>query len=286
MPELPEVETIRRDLTKKLVGLKITDIRIELPRVVKNKMPDFKKNLVGNRIAGIGRIGKLLIFHPEKGERKLLVHLKMTGQLIYEKGGQVIAGGHSDQKKELCLPCRHTRVIFHFADGARLYFNDLRTFGYLKLADEAEIARIRAGYGPEPLGKEFTPEVFRQALKRRKTSVKAVLLDQAVVAGLGNIYVDEILFRARLRPGRSAASLKKAEIERIFRAIKPVLNAAIRYRGTTFNNYRDADGKRGDFVKRLMVYGQADEKCKQCGGLVIKTKVAGRGTHYCPRCQK
>jgi formamidopyrimidine-DNA glycosylase len=286
MPELPEVETIRRDLIKKILDIEILDIEILLPRIVKSDIKEFKHRLIGNRYGKIERIGKLLVFYPVKGACKMLVHLKMTGQLIYQKGSRMIAGGHSDSQPFLCLPCAHTRAVIAFADGSRLYFNDLRTFGYLKLADDGEIEKIRGQYGPEPLLKDFRLEDFLRSIKKRKTTIKAVLLNQEIVAGLGNIYVDEVLFRAGVRPGRKASGLKKAEIEGIYKAIKPVLKSAIKHRGTTFNNYRDADGNRGSFVNRLNVYGRAGEKCKKCGSVILKTKVAGRGTHYCSVCQK
>jgi len=290
MPELPEVETIIRDLRPKILDIGISKVEVLLPRIVKNQTQLFKKRLTGNSFISIERVGKVLIFYLRKGDKVLIVHLKMTGQLIYRQGKRIIAGGHSGEKQDFDLPNKHTRVIFYFADGSLLFFNDLRTFGYVKLIGLEELREVKKGFGVEPFSPEFTQEATRESLKKkikaRQTSIKAVLLNQEIITGLGNIYVDEVLFRAKVRPQRKASSLKKKEIEAILDSIRPVLLQAIKARGTTFNNYVDADGNTGNFVSRLMVYGRAGEKCKKCGAVIKKIKVAGRGTHYCAQCQK
>jgi formamidopyrimidine-DNA glycosylase len=286
MPELPEVETIKNDLRKKILRKKITAVTVKLTRIVKNDPKTFKRTLNGNSIIDIDRVGKLMIAKLKHGSRFLLMHLKMTGQLIYCRGETVIAGGHSLPKIQGCLPNKYSRVIFAFADGSHLFFNDMRTFGYLKLADREELERIKERFGLDPLSPGYNFATLNEIIKKRHTGIKAVLLQQPVIAGIGNIYADEILFEAGVRPNRPADRLKKDEIEKIVRASKKVLTKAIKYRGTTFNDYVDADGNQGNFMKRLKVYGHEGERCQRCGGVIGKMKVAGRGTRWCPRCQK
>ena len=209
----------------------------------------------------------------------------MTGQLVYCQSGRIIAGGHDDGTDPSCYRNKWTRVIFEFADGGLLFFNDLRTFGYLKLIGLKGLQEVKRSYGPDPLSPEFEFEKFKKAVKGRKTNIKAVLLNQSIVAGLGNIYVDEVLFAAKIKPTRKASGLKTSEIEAIYRSIKPILEKAIKHRGTTFNTFVDGNGQQGGFSSRLKVYGRAGEKCRRCGTVIEKTKVAGRGTHYCPVCQ-
>ncbi|OGF25125.1 DNA-formamidopyrimidine glycosylase [Candidatus Falkowbacteria bacterium RIFOXYB2_FULL_47_14] len=285
MPELPEVETIRNDLKKRILYIGIADIGILLARTVKNKRSDFKKILLKNKFTDIGRVGKLLILKLARGGGFLLVHLKMTGQLIYRNSGLVIAGGHSDRKAIRELPDKHTRVFLEFSDGGRLFFNDMRTFGYMKIVNAEELAAIKEKFGPEPLDRRFDGVFLKNLLNKRKMNIKALLLNQALVAGLGNIYADETLFIAGVDPARAADTLTDKETAKIVKAAKAVLRAGIKYRGTTFNSYVDADGHKGDFVRRLKVYGRAGEKCRRCGGAIRKKKVAGRGTSYCPVCQ-
>jgi len=284
MPELPEVETIIGDLRKRILNIKILDIEVLLPRIVKNTKVNFKKKLINNRFVNIERIGKLIVVSLEKNGY-LLVHLKMTGQLVYQKGNKIIAGGHSEGNVRVTLPNKWTRVVFTFQDKSRLYFNDLRTFGYLRIVNSKELEIVKSKFGVEPLGIELTLNLLKKIIKPRKTSIKALLLNQRIIAGLGNIYVDEILFVAKVRPTRVANSLKAAEIESIYKAIRPILKKAIKARGTTFNNFVDANGKIGNFVSKLKVYGRAGKKCKKCGSEIEKIKVAGRGTHFCAQCQ-
>ncbi|MCU0678897.1 MAG: bifunctional DNA-formamidopyrimidine glycosylase/DNA-(apurinic or apyrimidinic site) lyase [Planctomycetes bacterium] len=285
MPELPEVETIKNDLKKKILNKKITGVTVKLARIVKNDPKLFRRILAGNSIQDIERIGKLMIARLEKGEHYLLIHLKMTGQLLYCQGETVIAGGHSLPKIVGCLPNKYSRVIFAFADGSHLFFNDLRTFGYLKLARGEELRIVKGQYGLDPLSREFSGQKLNQILKNRQTNIKAMLLDQKSIAGIGNIYADEILFAAGVKPDRRAGSLRPGEIKKIASAVKRILKKAIKYRGTTFNDYVDAEGKVGGFVKRLKVYGREGESCRRCGAIIKKMKVAGRGTRHCPGCQ-
>ena len=302
MPELPEVEIVVRNLRMRILNKKINKINILLPRIVKSR--SLKKILLGNKFVNVERIGKLIVITLERGGY-LLAHLKMTGQLIYfshptsppapllrkERGTKsskqiIIVGGHNDGIKPEEMPGRWIRVIFIFSDRSKLYFNDLRTFGYLRIVNSKELEIVKSKFGVEPLGIELTLNLLKEKIKFRKTSIKALLLNQQVIAGLGNIYVDEILFAAGVMPTRVANSLKTREIKSIYNTIRPILKKAIKARGTTFNNFVDADGNIGNFVSQLKVYGRNGKKCKKCASIIKKLKVAGRGTHYCPDCQK
>lgn len=291
MPELPEVETIRRDLGV-LIGKKIIALDLLSPKTASHSAAFFKKNLLQQKLKEIKRRGKLLIFSFANGYF-LLVHLKMTGQLIYESKSAKIVGGHSlssgSYEKSVGgrLPNKHTRAIFDFSSGDRLFFNDLRKFGYLKLVLKDELVKIlKNNYGPEPLTPEFSALALERIFKNRKTNVKAILLNQRLIAGLGNIYVDEALFAARISPERIASNVSKAESKLLAGEINKLIKKAIENRGTTFNNYVDSQGKKGNFSNLLKVYGRSREKCLVCGQLILKHKLAGRGTHYCPNCQK
>ncbi len=291
MPELPEVETIRRDLSV-LVGKKLTALEIISPKTASHSAAFFKKTLLGRKLMKIERRGKLLIF-AFPSNVFLLVHLKMTGQLIYQGGRDKIIGGHSlggeTYEKSVGgeLPNKYTRAVFYFTGGGELYFNDLRKFGYLKLVNKEELAAIlKNNYGPEPLTSDFTAARLEMILKKRSTNIKALLLNQKLIAGLGNIYVDEALFAAKILPTRSANKIKPAETNRLVKEINKLIRRAISQRGTTFNNYVDSKGKKGNFSRHLQVYGRRGEKCLVCGSPIQRIKLAGRGTHYCSNCQK
>lgn len=286
MPELPEVETIRTDLEQKILNKKIRKLEVLRKGTVKNNSNDFLTSLQYNEFMSLGRIGKLLYFKLKTQNLWLLIHLKMTGQLIYCNKKDLIAGGHSDAQSIACEAGRHTRVWFEFSDGAKLFFNDMRAFGYLRLVNEQELETELKKFGPEPGSKEFTFSYFSDKLKRRTISIKAVLLNQQIVAGIGNIYADEILFASGVLPWRPALSIRTEEIKKIISNSKLILKKAIKNRGTTFNNYVDASGRKGNFVSLLKVYGRKGEKCFGCGGTLEKRRVAGRGTVYCRGCQK
>src|SRR3989339_754315 len=264
MPELPEVETIRRDLEKKIAGEKIKSIEILAAKSVHNKSSDFLKILIVNNFKHIERRGKLLMFALDKVGKYayLLVHLKMTGQLIY----------------------RHKKQIL---DGGQLFFNDLRRFGYLKLVSKEEKEKIVINsFGIEPLTPDYTLEAFQKLFKKRQINIKALLLNQKLISGIGNIYADEVCFCAKILPTRKVGSLSGLEIKKLFNCIEDVLRVAIENRGTTFNNYVDSAGHTGSHINFLNVYGRDGEKCKRCKGTILKIKHAGRGTHYCANCQK
>lgn len=298
MPELPEVETIRNDLSEKIINKKIVKIDVRKVKLVKNTQKVFKDFLLGSKFSYIDRIGKLLIFvvRKAKQEKYLLVHLKMTGQFIYVGKNEIVAGGHSNSREESKkyrlgglekdLPNKFSHVIFHFGDGSTLYFNDMRQFGYLKIVEADELDFIKSKYGIEPLQKNFTWKNFQKVCEGKRTNVKAFLLNQGMISGLGNIYVDEILFASGINPTRNVSALSEEERRRIFDNSKKIIKNAIKKRGTTFSDYVDSKGERGGFADFLKVYGKEKTICPKCKRTkIVKIKVAGRGTRFCPKCQ-
>ena len=301
MPELPEVQTVVSELNKRIVGRKIKRVAVNMgkiisigPQTVSNirdtsqkTVNEFVRLLQGRKFTSVRRRGKMLIFDIN-GPLSMLVHLKMTGQLIYRHGHRIIEGGHNlPVFTEKDLPTKYTLVIWKFNDGGQLYFNDMRKFGYLKIVDKEEKEKIVAKYGIEPLTKNFTLANFRKVLGKRKTSIKAVLLNQALVAGIGNIYADEICFAAGIRPDSSVAKMGEVDIKKVFTASEAILKKAIAHKGTTFRDYVNAHGGKGNFTDFLKVYQRDGEKCLRCKkGIITKNKTAGRGSHYCPACQK
>lgn len=287
MPELPEVETVRLQLRYKVNAKTIAKVVVFHPKSVAHDSTISKK-LKNKTIADIDRVGKLMIF-SFIGEENLflLAHLKMTGQFFYvDATGQVVGGGHSFTAKDRILPSAHSRVAFHFTDGTVLYFNDMRLFGYTKLATREDVANARNRFGPEPIDPEFDCAWFAATLRKRKTTVKAALLDQSFVAGLGNIYVDEALWRAKVSPLRRANTVTKAEAVALCASTGDVMNESIKVGGTTFQHFVDTDGDAGNFTDYLQVFGKQGTACSRCKSIIIKTRCAGRGTHYCPGCQK
>jgi formamidopyrimidine-DNA glycosylase len=286
MPELPEVETIRRDLQYAILGKGIRKVDLHTGRCLGSDQKEFVKTLEGNRFERIDRRGKLLQFTLAYGDKTMLVHLKMTGQLLCEIPGGLIVGGHPMAKID-DLPNKYTHISFHLADGTILHFNDVRTFGYIKLVDETGLKETLSKFGLEPLHPDFTKEKFAALFQKRKTNLKAFLLNQQLIAGIGNIYADEICYRAKVRPDRPVNSLSKSEINRLHTATAAILDQAVKKRGTTFSNYVDASGKKGGYYSKLKVYNREGERCHRCGDDYIeKMIVAGRGTHYCGNCQK
>ena len=287
MPELPEVETVRLQLKHKVLGKIIDTVEVFHMKTVEHNRSIGKK-LKGKRIADIDRIGKLMIFSfAHEDNLFLLAHLKMTGQFFtVDKKGDVVGGGHSMTAADRELPGRHTRVAFHFTDGSSLFFNDMRLFGYTKLATAKEVAEARQGFGPEPIDPKFHVDWFVTHVRKRQSPIKAVLLDQSFLAGLGNIYVDEALWRAQVRPMRKASTLTKKEAAAIAAASGDVMRESIAVGGTTFQHFVDTGGNNGNFTDYLKIFGKQGEACSRCGTIIIKTRCAGRGTHYCPGCQK
>jgi formamidopyrimidine-DNA glycosylase len=290
MPELPEVETIRRDLSKKIVGRKI--IAVDVPDKKLGDILTLKSALLGNQISAADRVGKLLILHLADG-KFLLIHLKMTGQLVYEDRQELLAGGHSFKEGgELLeeiggkLPNKYTRLIISFEGGRKLFFNDMRRFGYANIVNSEQLKDIKKKFGIEPLCSSFTLSMLKKIFSGKKINIKAALMDQKNIAGIGNIYASEILYDAKVKPDRPTGKLKSEEINRIFVSVKKVLQKSIKHRGTTFSDYVDVSGKKGNFSKLLQVYKRDGKFCYGCGGKIKAIKIAGRSTYFCPKCQK
>ncbi|MDD3735244.1 MAG: bifunctional DNA-formamidopyrimidine glycosylase/DNA-(apurinic or apyrimidinic site) lyase [Candidatus Pacebacteria bacterium] len=282
MPELPEVEIISQGLDKSLKGKSFSKIQI----LDKNRFIGNPNILLNKKIKKVYRRAKLVIFEFEK-DIYLLAHLKMTGQFIYIDGKKKIAGGHISPELVEKVPNKHTRIIFFINKDQILYFNDLIRYSWLKIVNKKEIDNIlKKEFGVEPLSEEFNIEVLKEIIKKSKNSnIKRVLTDQKKIAGIGNIYSDEILYNAGINPQRKAQSLTAQEIKRLFNSIKKVLLFAIEKEGSSIKNYVNSEGKRGTMQDYLKIYGKDGEKCKKCGSIIKKIKLNGRGTHFCPNCQ-
>jgi len=318
MPELPEVETIRRGLSEKIVGKKITDLSFDWLKSFQGDSAD----VVGKKVVSVQRRAKTIQVELND-DKNLLFHLKMTGQLIWrspgfrtqdlglekngeqnngtltlspktydlspKKGSDFFAGGHPDHDWHLPLPNKHTRIVFTFDDDSKLFFNDLRKFGWCKVLSSKELLAIHdEKYGLEPFAKEFDVEyLIKFAEKYPNRKIKQFLLDQTIIAGIGNIYADEALFAAKISPYRLARDIDKEEWEKLIIVIIEILDLAIKKGGTTDSDYVNVDGKKGGMQDFLKVYHKEGEPCaNKCGDFVHRTTIAGRGTHYCPRCQK
>lgn len=292
MPELPEVETVRIGLSKYLPGKTIESVDFDWPRGFPNDPVQVKKYLVGSAVVAVKRRAKVLLIELSTGYT-LVIHLKMTGQLIYrESGGERWGAGHPNDSLVGDLPDKSTRVTFMLADQgtrAELFFNDQRKFGWVKLIPTAEVMEMPffRKVGPEPLGPDFTLEGFRERLSRRaRTTIKAAILDQATVAGVGNIYADESLHMAKIHPATKVADVPPAKIKKLYEAIKYFLQLSIDHGGSSDRNYVDADGNKGSYLKFAQVFRREGQQCPVCGSVIEKIRVAGRGTHVCPKCQK
>ncbi|MDD2927488.1 MAG: bifunctional DNA-formamidopyrimidine glycosylase/DNA-(apurinic or apyrimidinic site) lyase [Candidatus Omnitrophica bacterium] len=266
MPELPEVETIKRDLEKVIVGKKITGVCVYNPKIIREPgLAAFKKGLAGAVIKKILRRAKVLILELSSGE-SLVAHLKMTGQLVYPGGG------------------KNSRVAFHLSDGKILDFNDQRLFAELRLLKDWRSLKFIQGLGPEPA--DLNLRQFKEMLDSRKTAIKPLLMDQEFISGIGNIYAAEILFRAKIHPERRASKLRDKEKELLFKAINDILNAAILHAGSSVDDYVRVSGEKGGYVKYHKVYGRQGKSCLVCKTTIKKISQGGRGTHFCPRCQR
>ncbi|HUV95563.1 MAG TPA: bifunctional DNA-formamidopyrimidine glycosylase/DNA-(apurinic or apyrimidinic site) lyase [Anaerolineae bacterium] len=278
MPEMPEVETIVRALKRRIVGETIVDALVEWPGSIARLSPaEFSQRIVGRRVAAATRSGKFTIIRlaPPK---LLVVHLGMTGRLSVDEASEANAPTSASQDA-------HTRVVIRFVSRKALRFRDMRKFGRIYLVDDAcEIPLLR-DLGPEALSDTFKPRMLRELLRRHRRQIKPLLLDQHVLAGLGNIYVDESLWQARIHPRTLSHVLSTEEANRLYRAIRKVLRQAIRNRGTTIRDYRDLQGEPGENQGVLSVYRLQGEQCRRCGHVICRTMVAGRSTHYCPTCQ-
>lgn len=318
MPELPEVETLRRGLAKLLIGKWIIAVSHDTPKSFPNASSDVEQFLIGAKVLNIKRRAKVLLIELDT-KYTLVIHLKMTGQLVYvhqaaqsnelrvvsyektavthnsklithnSKDEVRFGAGHPNDSLVGGLPDRSTRVIFDLNNNAKLFFNDQRKFGWVRLIPTAEVPNIHffKKVGPEPLAADFTPKDFHARLMRRKNSnIKAVLLDQTVIAGVGNIYADESLWGAKIHPSTLVNKLGDSMIYLLYKELRFVLNLAIEMGGSSDRNYVNAEGKKGSYLSFARVFRREGQACPRCNTTIIKTRVASRGTHTCPKCQK
>ena len=295
MPELPEVETVARDLQRWVAGATIASAEVHWDRTIRHPQPaeGFAAEIAGATIQRVGRRAKTVLLHLEDG-RVMTVALRMTGALIVTEPGTP--------------PDPYARVVFHLADGRQLRYRDVRKFGRIglwpggglrsigagrgtrsrKVAEGTKryrIGEVFSGHGPEPLAGSFTAKRFAERLARRSAKLKTLLLDQSFIAGVGNIYADEALWRARLHPLRAADTLSDAEVRRLHRTVRQVLRQGITNRGSSFSDYVGADGQPGANQERLAVYRRSDQPCYRCGRPISRIVVGQRSTHFCPHCQ-
>jgi formamidopyrimidine-DNA glycosylase len=288
MPELPEVETVRIGLSQFLPGKQIVHVWHDWPKGFPNAEADVQAFLLMATITQVRRRAKVLLIDLNT-EYTLVIHLKMTGQLVYRSKGEHFGAGHPNHSLVGELPDKTTHVVFDFADDSRLFFNDQRKFGWVRLMPTVAVEDLDffQKVGPEPLAADFTAKDFRQRLLRRaKSGIKAVLLDQTVIAGVGNIYADESLWGAKIHPETKVADISAVKLAALFVSLRAVLTLSIEKGGSTDRNYVDAEGKRGSYLTFANVFRREGQPCPRCGTIIIKTRVAGRGTHLCPYCQR
>jgi formamidopyrimidine-DNA glycosylase len=291
MPELPEVETVRRGLAELLVHKKVASavqFNHDTPKSFPNTEQDVAAFLIGATITDVRRRAKVLIIDLST-DYSLLIHLKMTGQMVFVAPDVRFGAGHPNDSLINSLPDKSTRVTMTFDDGSQLFFNDQRKFGWIKLLPTAEISNtdFMKKVGPEPLEADFTAEQFASRFKRRaKTNIKAAILDQSVIAGVGNIYADESLWGAKIHPKRLVSSIKPEEFEKLYHELRDVMNLAIEKGGSSNHTYVNAEGKKGSYMNFARVFRREGLPCPRCGTTIEKIRVAGRGTHICPHCQR
>ncbi|HEX9679148.1 MAG TPA: bifunctional DNA-formamidopyrimidine glycosylase/DNA-(apurinic or apyrimidinic site) lyase [Candidatus Saccharimonadales bacterium] len=289
MPELPEVETIVRGLRRRVIDREIVSLKVLEKRSIQFEKALITEVIAGYKISSIWRRAKVMIWDLSS-QYSLLFHLKMTGQIIIDQPSEDrFSGGHPTASMGLKskLPDNTTRAVFQLEDGAKIYFNDQRKFGWIKLLPTKAVHsdEFLSTVGPEHDSDSFTRQYFWDKIKNRITPVKAVLLDQKIVAGIGNIYADEALHMAMIHPARKASSLPRKQVNSLFESIIRVLKDGVDRGGTSFTTYVNADGARGDYLLIARVFRREGQDCRVCGGTIVKTRVAGRGTHYCPVCQ-
>jgi formamidopyrimidine-DNA glycosylase len=279
MPELPEVETIRRDLHRKVKDKEIKFVTVNTPKIVKEpSISEFCTQIEGKVFKNINRRGKYLVIELDSG-KKLVIHLGMTGLLIYPF--------NEDSKK--IINVKHNHLVFTFIDGTKLIFNDVRKFGKIYLVSNLNKIKGMAKLGLDPLDDCFKEEIFVQILnKKKKSKIKSFLMNQEFITGLGNIYVNEVLYRANIHPLRKISSLHKEEIGNLYQQIKLVLNKAIESGGSTVADeaYLNTDGEKGKFAEKLQVYARKGEPCVKCGHSIDVVRIEGRSSFICPQCQK
>jgi formamidopyrimidine-DNA glycosylase len=288
MPELPEVETVRVGLTRLLPGRVLQAVTHDTDKSFPNTAADVRQFLIGAEIVTVKRRAKVLLIELST-EYSLVVHLKMTGQLVFTSATVHFGAGHPSDSLVGHLPDKSTRVELTFTDGSKLFFNDQRKFGWMRLLPTVEVPNIdfMKRVGPEPLEDDFTWQVMRDRLQRRKnTNIKAAILDQSVIAGVGNIYADESLWGAKIHPTTLVRNVSDAKIKALHRALVDVLNLSIAKGGSSSHTYVNAEGKKGSYLDFANVFRREGQACPRCGTIIEKTRVAGRGTHTCPHCQR
>jgi formamidopyrimidine-DNA glycosylase len=288
MPELPEVETVRIGLAELLPGRVIKSIDFDWPKSFPNAGADVRQFAAGASVVEVKRRAKVLLIELSS-KYSLIVHLKMTGQLVFRSATERFGAGHPNNSLVGELPDKSTRVTVSFQDGSRLFFNDQRKFGWMRLLPTAEVVNLDffKKVGPEPLSADFTWQALRERLLRRKnTNIKAALLDQTVVAGVGNIYADEALWGAKIHPATLVRQLPPAKFHKLYDELVYVLKLSIEKGGSTDRNYVDAKGKRGSYMSFARVFRREGQPCPRCGHTIEKIRVAGRGTHICPHDQR
>ena len=288
MPELPEVETVKNGLQRLLPGKVIKSVDFDWPKSFPNAEADVKQFLVGARVVEVKRRAKVLLIELSS-KYSLVIHLKMTGQLVFRSKDARFGAGHPSNSLVGELPDKSTRVTFTFSDDSKLFFNDQRKFGWVRLMPTAEVPMLDffKKVGPEPLAADFTWQDMRERLQRRKnTNIKAVLLDQSVIAGVGNIYADETLWGAKVHPTTLVKDVSDTKFKLLHKSLREILELSISKGGSTDQHYVDAEGKRGKYLTFANVFRREGKPCPRCGTTIIKTRVAGRGTHLCPNCQR
>jgi len=293
MPELPEVETIKKDLEKNVIGRKITDVKFLWNGILRGvSESEFKGKVIGKEIANVERRAKNLNIKLDGKDLNLLFHMKMTGHLILtddswqvDTNGKWIVQNHAESP--LVDPLnQYIRAIFYLDGDKILAFSDLRKFAYIKLLTDDELKKVFDEYGPEPFSPEFTKEYLSNIFAPKNIAIKKVLMDQKLVAGIGNIYADEILWEAKVHPLKKAKDLNQEEVSDIYIAILKILKKAVEMRGTSTSDFRDTEGKKGKYGDVRNVYRRTGEPCPRDGTPIERISVGDRGTHFCPTCQK
>ncbi len=273
MPELPEVETVVQGLKEKITGRRISQVTLNLSKIIRSDLKEFLNSLQGQVIERVWRRGKFIIIDLSR-DQSLIVHLGMTGQLTYVSSAAPLL--------------KHTHLTLHLEnnDLHQLRYRDLRQFGYIRLVDSDQLKDVESltKLGPEPF--ELTLEQFMNLMGARRVRIKPLLLDQGVIAGIGNIYADEILYRAQIHPRQPADSLTPLQLKKMYHAMREVLVAAIEKRGSSVQDYVTSEGELGEYQRLHQVYHRQSQPCFRCGALIAREKVGGRSTHWCPRCQK
>lgn len=283
MPELPEVETIVRRLREKLVDHQIVAVDVRRAKSWRGD-PD---QIVDHPISVVSRRAKIIVIDFAKTKYSLIIHLKMTGQLIHVAlDHHRTGGGHPTDDWVNQLPSKHTRVVLTLDDGSSLFFNDMRVFGWLKVVTDSEKQAELAKYGPDVIDQKVTSNYFSQRLQRRTQAIKQVIMDGSFIAGVGNIYACDGLFLAGISPIRQAQSLSQAESDVLLESLRTVVNQGIELGGATIQHYKNVDGLAGGYQEKRQVYAREGEPCLVCGTLIERIKQGGRSTFYCPKCQK